>query len=113
MYTNNNLTATQSYVTSQGFITSTPGVDVNMNAKYLNFTNGWITMIGNRIIYFILIIISQRHYLVHVSCYGQVVMYWVQQIGTYGFGMNGGQLIYNVPSGQMHSFQVNGTQLLI
>ena len=28
----------------------------------------------------------------------------------YGIGMNGGQFVYNVPTRQMHSFQVNGTQ---
>ena len=28
----------------------------------------------------------------------------------HGFGMNSGQVVYNVPSSQMHSFQANGVQ---
>ena len=30
----------------------------------------------------------------------------------YGFGMNSGQPVYNVPSGTTHSFQVNGAQVV-
>ena len=30
----------------------------------------------------------------------------------YGFGMNSGQMVQNVPSGQTHSFQVNGTAVV-
>ena len=49
---NKKILATQSYVTSQAYITGTLGVNVNMNAKYLNFTNRQISVNGNKIIYF-------------------------------------------------------------
>ena len=44
--------ATQSYVTGLGYITSTPGADVNMNTYSVNLTDGKLTMNGNGIIYY-------------------------------------------------------------
>ena len=89
---------------------ATPGVDVNMNTKYLNFTNGWITVNGNGIIYFY----SSSNLATTLS--GACIGLWTgsQNVPSstdwYGVGMNAGQIL-NVPSGQFHSFQVDGTQI--
>ena len=90
--------------------TSTPGVDINMNTNNVNLTNGKLTVNGNGIIYFY----SNSNLATKYA--GARIVLWPGS-GTssscdwYGFGMNAAQLVYNVPSGQIHSFQVNGAQV--
>jgi len=95
--------ATQSYVTGLNYITATPGVDLNLNNNKLLFN-------GTGIIYF------YANSNLATTFTGARIVLWPGS-GTpsstdwYGFGMNGNTLVYNVPSGMIHSFQVNGTQI--
>ena len=99
------------YMNNNLLLTSTPGVDINMNTNNVNLTNGKLTLNGNGIIYFY----SNSN--LATTYAGARIVLWPGS-GTssstdwYGFGMNGGQLVYNVPSGQAHSFQVNGAQVV-
>ena len=105
-----NAVATQNYVTSQGYISATPNVDVNMNTNNLNLTNGKLNINGNGIVYF------YANSNLATTYSGARIVLW-PGTGTptstawYGLGMNGGQLVYNVTTGAMHSFQVDGTQV--
>jgi hypothetical protein len=105
-----NVVATQNYVTSQGYISATPNVDVNMNTNNLNLTNGKLNINGNGIVYF------YANSNLATTYSGARIVLWggtntPTSTGWYGLGMNGGQLVYNVTTGAMHSFQVDGTQV--
>ena len=98
--------ATQNYVTGLGYITSTPGTDLNMNTYSVNLTDGRLALNGNGIIYFY----SNTN--LATTYTGARIVLWpgsgtLSSTNWYGFGMNSGQLVNNVPSGQTHSFQVN------
>jgi hypothetical protein len=103
--------ATQSYVTGLGYITATPGADVNMNTYSVNLTDGRLALDGNGIIYF-----YSNTNLATTYTGARIVLWPGSGFSTstdwYGLGMNSGQMVYNVPSGQTHSFQVNGTAVV-
>ena len=85
-------------------------MDVNINTNNLNLTNGKLSVNGNGIVYFY----SNSNLFTQYS--GARIVLWpgagtAMSTDWYGLRMNKRQLVCNVPSGQMHLFQVNGTQV--
>ena len=83
---------------------------MNIHTNTLNLTNGKLTVNGNVIICF------YGNSNLATKYTGTCILLW-PGTGTptststdwSGVGMNGNTLIYNVPSGMTHIFQVNGT----
>ena len=86
-------------VNTNNLITATPYTDIYLNYNYLLFN-------GTGIIYF-----YSNGNLNTTYAGARIVLYpgtgTANSTDLYGFGMNGGQIVYNVPSGQIHSFQVS------
>ena len=104
-------TVLSNYLTTQPVSISTANACI-MNLSCTSIASrGNCMMIGNGLVYF-----NAYSNTLATTYTGARIVLW-PGIGTpsstdwYGIRMNRGQLVYNVPSGQMHSIQVNGAQM--